>query len=151
MGCGSRSKGLEVAQCDRLEAALREAVVNWRLYPTVLGLHAMRGVKKLKKTQSPIDRGSHISKASLIPKWRKRLIVQRREVERAICASQIADPRTLLAPNSAKTVAPNFPSAVRTVGTNRVPPTNSVTNAAPPWPARSKCRPTAPSVRFPPP
>ncbi|MBB5504421.1 transposase [Paraburkholderia sp. JPY681] len=32
-----------LAQCDRLEAALREAVVNWRFYPAVLGLQAMRG------------------------------------------------------------------------------------------------------------
>jgi len=34
-----------IAQCDRLEAALREAVVNWRFYPAVLGLQTMRGVK----------------------------------------------------------------------------------------------------------
>jgi transposase len=34
-----------LAQCDRLEAALREAVVNWRLYPAVLGLQTMRGVQ----------------------------------------------------------------------------------------------------------
>ena len=34
-----------LAQCDRLEAALREAVVNWRFYPAVLGLQAMRGVQ----------------------------------------------------------------------------------------------------------
>jgi len=34
-----------VAQCDRLEAALREAVVNWRFYPAVLGLQTMRGVQ----------------------------------------------------------------------------------------------------------
>lgn len=34
-----------LAQCNRLEAALREAVVNWRLYPAVLGLQTMRGVK----------------------------------------------------------------------------------------------------------
>jgi transposase len=27
-----------LAQCDRLEAALREAVVNWRFYPVVLAL-----------------------------------------------------------------------------------------------------------------
>ncbi len=32
-------------QCSRLEAALREAVVNWRFYPAVLGLQAMRGVQ----------------------------------------------------------------------------------------------------------
>ncbi|WP_134143859.1 IS110 family transposase [Paraburkholderia sp. BL6665CI2N2] len=34
-----------LAQCDRLEAALREAVVNWRFYPAVLGLQTMRGVQ----------------------------------------------------------------------------------------------------------
>ncbi len=33
-----------IAQCSRLEAALREAVVNWRFYPAVLGLQTMRGV-----------------------------------------------------------------------------------------------------------
>jgi transposase len=34
-----------LAQCDRLGSALREAVVNWRFYPAVLGLQAMRGVQ----------------------------------------------------------------------------------------------------------
>jgi transposase len=34
-----------LAQCERLEAALRDAVVNWRFYPAVLGLQAMRGVQ----------------------------------------------------------------------------------------------------------
>ncbi|MFL9985212.1 IS110 family RNA-guided transposase [Paraburkholderia sediminicola] len=34
-----------LAQCDRLEAALREAVLNWRFYPAVLGLQSMRGVQ----------------------------------------------------------------------------------------------------------
>lgn len=34
-----------LAQCDRLESALREAVTNWRFYPAVLGLQAMRGVQ----------------------------------------------------------------------------------------------------------
>jgi transposase len=34
-----------LAQCERLEAALREAVLNWRFYPAVLGLQAMRGVQ----------------------------------------------------------------------------------------------------------
>ncbi|BCF97291.1 IS110 family transposase [Paraburkholderia sp. PGU19] len=34
-----------LAQCDRLESALREAVVNWRFYPAALGLQAMRGVQ----------------------------------------------------------------------------------------------------------
>jgi len=34
-----------LAQCERLEAALREAVVNWRFYPAVLGLQTMRGVQ----------------------------------------------------------------------------------------------------------
>lgn len=34
-----------LAQCERLEATLREAVLNWRFYPTVLGLQAMRGVQ----------------------------------------------------------------------------------------------------------
>ena len=29
----------------RVEAALREAVVDWRFYPAVLGLQAMRGVQ----------------------------------------------------------------------------------------------------------
>jgi transposase len=34
-----------LAQCDRLEAALREAVGDWQFYPAVLGLQAMRGVQ----------------------------------------------------------------------------------------------------------
>lgn len=34
-----------LAQCERLESALREAVLNWRFYPAVLGLQAMRGVQ----------------------------------------------------------------------------------------------------------
>ncbi|MFP3558087.1 IS110 family transposase [Paraburkholderia sp. SIMBA_049] len=34
-----------LAQCDRLEAALREAVLDWRFYPAILGLQAMRGVQ----------------------------------------------------------------------------------------------------------
>ncbi|CAB3976196.1 transposase [Burkholderia cenocepacia] len=34
-----------LAQCDRLEAALREAVVAWRFYPAVLGLQTMRGMQ----------------------------------------------------------------------------------------------------------
>jgi transposase len=34
-----------LAQCERLEAALREAVLNWHFYPAVLGLQAMRGVQ----------------------------------------------------------------------------------------------------------
>jgi transposase len=34
-----------LAQRERLEAALREAVVNWRFYPAVLGLQTMRGVQ----------------------------------------------------------------------------------------------------------
>jgi transposase len=34
-----------LAQCARLEAALRDAAVNWRFYPAVLGLQAMRGVQ----------------------------------------------------------------------------------------------------------
>ncbi|MGF6810797.1 transposase [Paraburkholderia sp. Clong3] len=34
-----------LAQCERLETALREAVINWRFYPAVLGLQAMRGVQ----------------------------------------------------------------------------------------------------------
>ncbi|CAN7716731.1 IS110 family transposase [Paraburkholderia hospita] len=34
-----------LAQCERLEAALREAVVSWRFYPVVLALQTMRGVQ----------------------------------------------------------------------------------------------------------
>jgi transposase len=34
-----------LAQCERLEAALREAVPEWRFYPAVLGLQAMRGIQ----------------------------------------------------------------------------------------------------------
>jgi transposase len=34
-----------LAQCQRVEGALREAVTNWRFYPAVLGLQAMRGVQ----------------------------------------------------------------------------------------------------------
>ncbi|AQV92618.1 IS110 family transposase [Cupriavidus necator] len=33
-----------IAQCSRLEAALRDAMVNWRFYPAVLGLQTMRGI-----------------------------------------------------------------------------------------------------------
>lgn len=36
-----------LAQCERLEAALREAVVNWRFYPVVQALQAMRGIQFL--------------------------------------------------------------------------------------------------------
>jgi transposase len=34
-----------LTQCERLEVALREAVLNWRFYPAVLGLQTMRGVQ----------------------------------------------------------------------------------------------------------
>ncbi|CAD6563301.1 hypothetical protein LMG24235_08543 [Paraburkholderia sabiae] len=34
-----------LAQCERLEVALREAVVDWHFYPAVLGLQTMRGVQ----------------------------------------------------------------------------------------------------------
>ncbi|MCG1043620.1 IS110 family transposase [Mycetohabitans sp. B8] len=34
-----------LAQCDRLEAALREAVTEWDFYPAVLALQAMRGIQ----------------------------------------------------------------------------------------------------------
>lgn len=34
-----------LAQCDRLEAALREAVTEWGFYPAVLALQAMRGIQ----------------------------------------------------------------------------------------------------------
>ncbi|SAL75189.1 transposase IS116/IS110/IS902 family protein [Caballeronia udeis] len=34
-----------LAQCARLETALREAVISWRFYPVVLALQAMRGVQ----------------------------------------------------------------------------------------------------------
>lgn len=34
-----------LAQCDRLEAALREAVLCWRFYPVVLALQTMRGIQ----------------------------------------------------------------------------------------------------------
>src|ERR1700730_18037780 len=34
-----------LAQCERLETALPEGVINWRFYPAVLGLQAMRGVQ----------------------------------------------------------------------------------------------------------
>ncbi|MDM0110499.1 IS110 family transposase [Variovorax sp. J22R24] len=34
-----------MAQCQRLEAALHEAVVSWRFYPVVLALQAMRGIQ----------------------------------------------------------------------------------------------------------
>ncbi|MGY6258696.1 IS110 family RNA-guided transposase [Paraburkholderia caledonica] len=34
-------------QCERLEAALREAVVSWRFYPVVQALQAMRGIQFL--------------------------------------------------------------------------------------------------------
>jgi transposase len=34
-----------LAQCKRLETALRDAVTTWRFYPVVLGLQAMRGIQ----------------------------------------------------------------------------------------------------------
>ncbi|WP_415858518.1 IS110 family transposase, partial [Burkholderia ubonensis] len=34
-----------LAQCARLEMALRDAVISWRFYPAVLGLQAMRRVQ----------------------------------------------------------------------------------------------------------
>ncbi|MDR3383244.1 IS110 family transposase [Cupriavidus basilensis] len=34
-----------LAQCDRLEAAMREAVIRWRFYPAVLALQTMRGIQ----------------------------------------------------------------------------------------------------------
>ncbi|MGF6595311.1 transposase [Paraburkholderia sp. GAS448] len=34
-----------LAQCQRVDVALREAVINWRFYPAVLGLQATRGVQ----------------------------------------------------------------------------------------------------------
>lgn len=34
-----------LAQCERLESALREAVTEWRLYPVVEALQAMRGIQ----------------------------------------------------------------------------------------------------------
>ena len=34
-----------LTQCERLEAALREAVLSWRFYPAVLGLQTMSGVQ----------------------------------------------------------------------------------------------------------
>lgn len=34
-----------LAQCDRLEMALREAVTEWGFYPAVLALQAMRGIQ----------------------------------------------------------------------------------------------------------
>ena len=40
-----RTLGDRMAQCERIEAALHDAVVNWRFYPAVLGLQAMRGVQ----------------------------------------------------------------------------------------------------------
>ncbi|WP_321944525.1 IS110 family RNA-guided transposase [Paraburkholderia tropica] len=33
-----------LAQCERLELALRESVITWQLYPVVLALQAMRGI-----------------------------------------------------------------------------------------------------------
>jgi len=36
-----------LAQCVRLEATLREAVINWRFFPVVQALQAMRGVQFL--------------------------------------------------------------------------------------------------------
>jgi hypothetical protein len=43
--CMRRTIEDRLAQCERLETALREAVINWRFYPAVLGLQAMRGVQ----------------------------------------------------------------------------------------------------------
>jgi transposase len=34
-----------LAQCERLQTALREAVQHWRFYPAVLALQAMRGIQ----------------------------------------------------------------------------------------------------------
>jgi transposase len=40
-----RSIEERLAQCERLQTALREAVQHWRFYPAVLALQAMRGVQ----------------------------------------------------------------------------------------------------------
>lgn len=47
LACNEHRRTIEdrLAQCERLETALREAVINWRFYPAVLGLQAMRGVQ----------------------------------------------------------------------------------------------------------
>ncbi len=37
-----------LAQCERLEAALREAVLDWRFHPAVLALQTMRGGSSLR-------------------------------------------------------------------------------------------------------
>ena len=41
-----------LARCDRLEAILHEAVVDWRFYPAVLALQAMRRVSRYLSPQS---------------------------------------------------------------------------------------------------
>ncbi len=40
-----RTRGARMAQSERLDAAFRDAMVNWRFYPAVLRLKAMRGVQ----------------------------------------------------------------------------------------------------------
>ncbi|MDR5839455.1 IS110 family transposase [Caballeronia sp. LZ034LL] len=40
-----RSIDDRVAQCERLEVALREAVIEWSFYPVVLALQTMRGIQ----------------------------------------------------------------------------------------------------------
>ena len=34
-----------MAQCERLEVALHDATGQWRFYPSVLALQAMRGIQ----------------------------------------------------------------------------------------------------------
>jgi hypothetical protein len=60
-----------LAQCEHPEAALRDAVVDWRCYRAVLGLQAMRSVftprtlRPFMNSRNPIssDTGSHISQS----------------------------------------------------------------------------------------
>lgn len=50
-----------LAQCQRVETALREALTNWRFYPAVLGLQAMRGVQFTRPLEC--SRNSEICRA----------------------------------------------------------------------------------------
>jgi transposase len=47
MAFGEQRRAIEerLAQCARLEPALREAVASWRFYPVALALQTMRGVQ----------------------------------------------------------------------------------------------------------
>ncbi|PTB16718.1 IS110 family transposase [Trinickia symbiotica] len=60
-----------LAQCERLEVALREAVVDWHFYPAVLGLQTMRGVQFTTAVGMPAELGdlSHFVHPRQLMAW----------------------------------------------------------------------------------